>query len=214
MKPIDLTGTRFHRWSVIGRATNTKQGQAQWFCRCDCGTERILKSIVIRRGISKSCGCLKREGLINRSTKHGHATNGISQTYHSWAGMIARCTDTNHSSFNRYGGRGITVCERWLQFDAFLADMGERPKGTTLDRINGEHGYEPSNCRWATAKDQARNKRNNYRITISGVTRCIAEWAEMRGLHKDLIWERRQRGWSDVDAVMTPVATKHKTKRA
>lgn len=214
MKLVDLTGTRFNRWAVIGRAPNTAQGQAQWFCRCDCGTERILKSIVIRRGISKSCGCFKLEGLVERSTKHGHATNGISPTYYSWAGMVSRCTDQNSKIYVRYGGRGITVCDRWLQFPNFLADMGERPAGTSLDRIDNERGYEPGNCRWATPLQQARNTRGNYRITINGLTRCVTEWAEIRGVRSALIWERLAAGWSHEDAVMRPIEVKHRTKRA
>jgi hypothetical protein len=204
MKLVDLTGTRSHRWTIVRRVPNTPQGQARWLCRCDCGTERVLKSIVIRRGISKSCGCFRADENIRRFQTHGHSTAGVSPTYHSWCGMLARCTNPSHRSFARYGARGITVCDRWKQFDNFLADMGEKPDGTSLDRIDFNRGYIPGNCRWATPREQARNKRNNYLITIEGMTHCVAEWAELFGIRKDLIWERRQRGWSDVEAVVTP----------
>jgi len=107
-----------------------------------------------------SCGCAKLELLINRSTKHGHATNGISPTYHSWAGMNARCSNPRHSHYKYYGKRGIKVCKRWQQsFSAFLTDMGEKPQGKSLDRINTYSHYTPKNCRWATPKEQANNRR-------------------------------------------------------
>jgi len=107
-----------------------------------------------------SCGCAKIEGLITRSTKHGHATNGISPTYYSWAGMKSRCYDPNHSHFKYYGQMGVKVCDRWLNsFASFLEDMGEKPPGRSLDRIDTYGDYSPANCRWATPKEQAANKR-------------------------------------------------------
>ena len=134
MKMIDLTNQIFGRWTVISRAENTPQGQGQWLCHCTCGNKKILKSIVLRRLISQSCGCLKIETTIARSTKHGHSNAGkISPTYHTWTGMIARCTNPKNKSFPRYGGRNITVCGRWLHsFADFLTDMGEKLRGFFL----------------------------------------------------------------------------------
>lgn len=134
-KAVDMAGQRFNRWTVIARAENSPSGQIRWMCRCQCGTEAIVQSGALKSGHSKSCGCHKIEVTIRRSTKHGHATGGvITPTYHSWAGMIARCTDPNHSDYRLYGGRGVTVSERWLDFSNFLADMGEKPPQSSLDR--------------------------------------------------------------------------------
>jgi hypothetical protein len=161
MKMLNMIGQKCGRWTVIKRVENTPQGQAQWLCHCECGTEKILKSIIIRRGISRSCGCLRRELVIASNTEHGHATNGISPTYHSWAGMIARCTNPKNSRYKDWGGRGIKVCERWRKFKNFLADMGQKPTGMSLDRINNDGDYRPDNCRWATWKEQNHNRRSS-----------------------------------------------------
>lgn len=203
MHRIDIVGTRSGRWTVISRAENTKQGQAQYLCRCDCGNEKVLKSIIIRRGISKSCGCYHREDCIKRSTRHGHATGGISPTYHSWASMVARCTNNKIRNWLDYGGRGITVCERWMKFENFLADMGEKPAGRSLDRIDNNKGYSPENCRWATDIEQARNKRSNNLITYNGVTKTLQEWANDLGINSaNLI--HRLRKWDFNRAMSEP----------
>ncbi len=136
---------------------------------------------------------------------HGHATNGISPTYHSWAGMTARCTNEGHRNYALYGGRGITVCDRWLSFPNFLADMGEKPRGLSLDRIDGNGNYEPSNCRWATATEQARNRSNTRTLTLNGETRPLAEWAERTGIHPATLSDRVHHGWTDERALTEPV---------
>ena len=159
MRMIDLTGQTFGRWVVVKRGPNTPTGQATWNVQCECGTRGNVRSVVLRDGRSQSCGCRKLEILLANSTKHGHAANGISPTYHSWASMIARCTNPSNKRFAIYGGRGITVCKRWMNFRNFLADMGERPKGLSIDRIDNNSGYRPGNCRWTTSVTQARNRR-------------------------------------------------------
>jgi hypothetical protein len=204
-RTIDITGQRFGRWNVLSRARNTPKGQAQWLCRCDCGTESILAGATLRTGHSRSCGCLKREMNIKRSTKHGHATNGISPTYHSWNGMLSRCTNPSHHSYADYGERGIDVCPRWFQFQNFLADMGEKPHGTSLERKDNSLGYSPENCYWATATQQARNKRNNRILSLNGESHTLAEWAERLAMHPATLSDRLQRGWSDEKAITTPV---------
>lgn len=125
-------------------------------------------------------------------------------TYNVWALMLKRCRSQGRPDYARYGGRGITVCERWSRFENFLADMGERPAGKTLDRIDNHGNYEPGNCRWATASEQCRNTRRNNNLTLNGVTRCATEWAELTGLPVSTIKVRKRHGWPDVDALTAP----------
>jgi hypothetical protein len=128
--------------------------------------------------------------------------------------MVARCTDPEHKAFDLYGGRGITICERWMQFANFLADMGEKPPGSSIDRRKNDLGYEPGNCRWATPKTQARNKRNNRILTVDGSSRTLAEWAEIAGIKASIISERLAASWSDEDAVRTPAGVPDKNRRS
>ena len=194
MRVIDLTGKTFGRWSVVKRAENSPQGQAMWLCRCECGNERAMLSILLRRGISRSCGCLHRDDLVKRNTVHGGSVIGNRKAeYNIWSGVIKRCTNPKCRAWKNYGGRGITICDRWRHsFANFLADVGERPSiKHSLDRYPDQNGnYEPGNVRWATAKEQCRNKRNNRLITLNGETRCVAEWADVLGLKASVISNR------------------------
>lgn len=206
MHMIDLAGKQFARWTVIRRADNTPKGQAQWLCRCECGAERALKSIVIRRGISQSCGCLRQEVTISRSTRHGHSEVGkISPTYGSWGAMISRCRNPKNKRYDRYGGRGIRVCDRWSDFRNFLADMGERPEGLTLERRDTDGNYEPSNCYWASSTAQARNKSTSRFVEIDGIRRTVAEWSEVSGIPFKTLSDRHYRGKVG-DGFLKPVA--------
>lgn len=163
-KAADLSGSRYGRLAVdhldLGRSTIR---HVYWHCRCDCGTERSYRSDVLTRGVAKSCGCLAKELIAARSFKHGACLNGKTNgdaIYATWKGMKQRCLDVRHPAYKHYGGAGIVVCSRWLEnFQAFLEDMGERPIGFSLDRIDPFENYEPSNCRWADAKTQARNQK-------------------------------------------------------
>jgi len=149
--------------------------------------------------------------VVRQLTKHGHNTkNGTTATYLSWRGMIQRCTDPNFKQYKDYGGRGITVCQRWENFTNFLEDMGERPSRLTLDRIKNDKGYCKSNCRWATRKQQARNRQNNRLITYNGKAQCVAAWAEETGIHKGTILRRLKLGWSTEKALITPAGKQGK----
>jgi hypothetical protein len=156
----DLTGRVFTRLTVLERATS-RNHSAYWRCKCECGNLYEAQGSQLRNERTKSCGCLKRERIVAQSTTHGHKTReGTSPTYNSWSNMMARCTRPTHPRYKDWGGRGITVCERWLVFENFLADMGEKPPGKTLDRKENSGNYEPGNCRWATPAEQAANTRN------------------------------------------------------
>lgn len=155
MTPVNLIGRQYGKLKVIFYIDKTKSGQHRWLCLCECGKTNIVPGGALNAGRVRSCGC-----LLGTTKYHGHAAGGIiSPTYTSWYAMLQRCSNPRNSHYESYGGRGIEVCERWKYFPHFLADMGERPLGTTLDRINVNGNYELSNCRWADEKTQRANRR-------------------------------------------------------
>lgn len=198
----DMTGQRF------GRLTAVKfvelRAQARWLCQCDCGNQTIVLGGQLRSGMTRSCGCLHSESVARRNIEN--RTHGMFGTpeYRSWSAMMSRCTNPSHRAYPRYGGRGIVVCDAWLKFEQFYADMGARPDGASLDRIDNDKGYEPSNCRWATRIEQQRNKRNNRLLTHNGQSLPVSEWAEIYGLSQYAIHERLKRGWSVHEALTQP----------
>jgi hypothetical protein len=202
MRVVDLTGQRFGLLTVVDRRGSIG-GEAAWRSRCDCGGENVTRGSLLRKGKTKSCGCIV---IHHGAITHGHAAHGAtpSRAYQTWRQMRARCSNPKHHNFPRYGGRGVAVCERWQSFENFLADMGERPAGTSLDRIDNDRGYEPGNCRWATTADQNRNRSDTRRLTIGNRTMSTSEWAHENGLLPQTVYKRLNSGWSVVDAVSRP----------
>ena len=193
---VDLTGKQIGYWAVLERAKN-KGNHAQWLCRCKCGNERVVIGIVLRDERSRSCGCLHRQACIDRSTKHGAANRGkTTRTYQAWSSMMKRCNNPKALDFGYYGGRGIKVCERWREYENFLFDMGEKPEGLSLGRIDNDGNYEPSNCRWETGTQQGRNKRNNRYLEFNGERLTVLEWSERLNIPYNRLMNRLWRGWS------------------
>lgn len=164
----DLTGMKFHRLTVLGRAVQHGKGPVKWFCRCDCNHELIVEGYQLTTGGTKSCGCLRIESFVAMNTRHGMCK---SPEYNSWDAMIQRCRNPLGKNYHHYGGRGITVCERWLSsFENFYADMGPKPTPKhSIDRINNDGNYEPGNCRWATQSEQNFNKRRSLKGQVKHV---------------------------------------------
>lgn len=157
-KLLDIRGKRFGHLEVIARTVG-KIGY--WSCRCSCGVFKDISGSSLRRGVTLSCGCMRSEMIAASNTKHGHTNfRGYrSKTYSVWAGMKKRCSNPKAAFYANYGGRGIKVCERWQDFRNFLADMGEAQEGMSIDRVDVNGNYEPGNCKWSTAKEQATNRR-------------------------------------------------------
>lgn len=201
MIAIDLIGTRFGRLVVLSPTERTTRWVARWLCRCDCGNEKIVIGLSLRNGKTRSCGCLIGEAARGRAT-HGHSRGGGSKTYKVWGNMRVRCHNPNNHAFKHYGGRGITVCERWRHsFENFLADMGERPPGLTLERKDNNAGYSPENCKWATRHEQNENTRTALRLTHNGVTKTINEWAAECGIRRSCLYSRINKGLTIEQAI-------------
>lgn len=189
----DITEQRFGRLVALEYA-----GSEYWLCKCDCGSLKKVNGTKLRRGKTRSCGCLVREVNARvqraRQTKHGMSK---SPEYAIWAAMHARCSNPNHKEWPNYGGRGVRVCERWASFENFFADMGPKPsKEHSLDRTDNGLIYSKDTCRWATHVEQHNNTRRNRMLTFQGRTQMAAEWARERGMRYSTLHGRIQRGWS------------------
>lgn len=173
-------------------------GEILWECLCDCGQSKKVKAGILRKGESQSCGCLWREKI----TSHGMTKT---RTFKSWESMLQRCTNENDPSYSRYGGMGVSVCPAWRDFATFFADMGERPEGMSIDRYPNQAGnYEPGNCRWASAREQQRNRKISKTLTVDGVTKPLIEWAYWSGIEYSTLLRRLHSGWAHKDIVSKP----------
>lgn len=190
VRRLDLTGKRFGRLVAVWRFS--RRGQTRWWCWCRCGTLRSFSMGNLRNGATKSCGCLRITHHLSRTPTHV-----------VWIAMRKRVRGTACAS--GYFDRGIVCCKRWLKFENFLADMGERPASRTLGRIDNDGPYSPKNCRWETAKQQARNRRSSHLVTVDGKTATVAEWAESFGIPYNTLLCRINHGWSPKRAVTQPV---------
>lgn len=202
---VDLTGQAFGRLTVVERATNAGT-KTRWLCRCECGTTKAVQTYLFTSGTTLSCGCLVREGTKGKRTRT-MVDAPQSPTYNTWRGIVQRCCNPKAHRFDHYGGRGITMCERWREsFAVFVADVGERPsKRHSLDRIDGTGNYEPGNVRWATWTVQMRNTSRNRLLTLGVETLPVAAWAERLGVAPSTLWNRSADGWSDERVLITPV---------
>ena len=207
-----IEGERYARLVVLTEVDRRKNHRYM-LCRCDCGIEKIIALTGLRSGAVQSCGCLKKQRAIETHTKHGNGRSGRqSHAYRSWHNMKQRCTSLGHPNYECYGGRGITVCERWSNFMAFLEDIGEPPSHEhTLDRYPNNNGnYEPGNVRWATMGEQALNKRTNRLVTFDGRTNPLTVWARILNLPVSRLRSRLDRGWPIAQAFTVPAQQRAK----
>lgn len=204
------TGERLGKLVAESPAGMNSRKEMRWLYRCDCGGETVQYPHAAK--ITRHCGCETKERLRNRSLTHGQSGTKV---YKAYKAMIYRCHSPTSGSFKDYGARGISVCQRWRDsFDAFIADMGERPSGATIERIDNDGNYEPGNCVWATRKAQQRNRRANHVIERNGQSMCIAEWSEITGVPYSTIAGRIRRGWPEADAVSRPVQEQNRNSKA
>ncbi len=186
-KPIDIAGQRFGRLVAIRPTGEATSAGRKWLCLCDCGKEVTPYASALRNGHSQSCGCRHKDIARAKWTTHGEFGT---PTYRAWIAMRSRCEQPRNSSYGNYGGRGIIVCERWAAFPNFLADMGEKPQGKTIDRINPNGNYEPANCRWATKEVQNNNKRTSVFVTIGDRTLTYSQWARELNVDQSVLRAR------------------------
>lgn len=190
LTPIE--GKRFGRLVVLkNTGEKDKFGRYLYLCKCDCGNLKKTTRTMLLSGQCKSCGCYRKY----RPSRFTHLMSKTRE-YRIWGSMVKRCTNPKTKCFPYYGGRGITICDRWRRFENFFEDMGKCPEGYSLDRIDTNGNYEPSNCRWVSLKTQSRNRRNNHLVTFNGETHCLSEWAEKLGMPYDALKNRLRRGWS------------------
>lgn len=204
---LDLVGQRFGRLTVL--EFSHSDGSTYWKCACDCGNKVVVRGSRLRAGDTKSCKCLQNDMLREMSFTHGMTTSHRPE-YDAWTCMKKRCYSKNTKDYPQYGGRGITVCDEWLNDVAqFFADMGPKPSPKhTIDRIDTNGNYCKANCRWATMKEQCNNRRSSKWVSYLGETKTVSNWADQFGIHRSVILSRLKMNWSIERALTTPVQKK------
>ncbi len=198
MKPASkLEGQRFGRLVVAERVWPNTNGNTRWRCACDCGNVSVVTAVDLRRD-TKSCGCLRKDRLLESIRTHGKSGSPV---YGVWHGMMRRCYERKSKNYARYGGRGIVVCDRWHDFEKFYADMGDPPPGLTIERIDNDGSYSPGNCEWASRATQGANTSQVRRVTIDGLTMTLRAAAERHGLRPATVYQRVHRGLSIEEAL-------------
>lgn len=208
-RPLDLSGQKFGRLTAVRRGENTKDGHAQWICRCACGKTVIVLARYLKSGHTRSCGCLQAEkasfAASRRNVTHGESAAPL---YHVWQSMRARCNNPKHRNFSNYGGRGIKVCEEWDRSYTAFRDWAQRSgyrKGLQLDRLNNNGGYSPLNCRWITPKGNSNNRRTSRYLEYNGERKSVAEWAAEKGISYQTLYSRITDGWTVEKALTVPI---------
>lgn len=206
---IDLTGQQFERLTVIRRTG--RRPRSWWMCQCRCGNMKEYSSDALRSGHSQSCGCLAYETRKSCRFKHGHSRVGEARNpsteYYTWRCMKSRCYNPRTKKYKYYGGKGIRICERWMNedgFNNFLNDMGPKPPGHTIERKENRGDYTPGNCRWATRWDQARNTSQVKMIEFNGKNQCVKDWATDLGFKVECLYYRIKAKWSIKDTLSLP----------
>jgi len=200
MKLINLSGRKFGRLTAIKDAGRDTRGRVLWSCECDCGKEAIVLAERLRNGDTKSCGCLHTERAYQINRTHGlyrDIAGGRSKLYLVWMEMKQRCINPNNKSYQNYGGRGIRICNEWMNYQAFhdwAMSIGYK-EGLSIDRIDNDGDYKPSNCRWVSRYIQSRNTRKNRMLTFNGVMHPLVAWAEIIGIHPKTLSMRLKNGW-------------------
>ncbi len=195
----NLKGLKFGRLTVFAKPIPSKNGE--WLCVCDCGNKIKSNSHKLTAGHTRSCGCLQKELLSQRSTVHGMRN---SMEYRPWANMKSRCLNPKASHYKYYGGRGIKVCERWKKFQNFFIDMGPRPSNRhSIERLDCNGNYEPGNCCWATIKEQRNNTRASRFLVMKGETKTLSQWSELYNLISETVRYRLSKGWTVEQALET-----------
>ena len=215
-KRLNLEGKRFGKLLVLG-FSHADRGYTYWKCKCDCGNEIVIRGAYLtsKTKPTRSCGCLVKETAANNLPKHKCITHNMSKTkfYDVWNSMIMRCTNPNSKSYKRYGERGIKVCERWRTFQNFYDDMFEDYKdGLSIDRINNDGNYEPSNCKWRSKKQQANNTRGNHLLTYKNKEYTLMEASEKFKVPYSALKRRIYKGWSIDKAIETPLRKDRRRK--
>ena len=205
MRGLDLIGQKFHRLTVIERSSGGER--VKWHCVCECGNKSIVVTSKLTSGLTKSCGCWKIEATKKARTKHGEANK--TYEYRIWNAMKRRCDTPSCVGYPNYGGRGIRVCDRWVEsYQHFLDDMG-RANGRSIERIDNDGPYSPENCKWVDWVTQANNKRNNHRFEFNGESLTLPQWSRKTGIKRSTLSMRVFKSkWTIEEALTTPVIRK------